>query len=119
MALCRSQGIPARWESGWLLGKYGGQHDWCAIYLEPYGWVPVDVTVGPLKSKDEAVKWFYLGGMDNGRLVINNDYGQPTFPAKTYCRSDTVDFQNGEAEWRGGNIFFDQMECKLKSEPVP
>jgi hypothetical protein len=78
----------------------------------------VDVTIGPLKSEDEAVKWLYLGGMDNGHLVVNLDYGQTTFPAKSFCRSEPIDFQIGEAEWRGGNLFFDQLEYKLKSEPV-
>ena len=30
------------------------------------------------------------------------------YPAKIYPRSETVDFQRGEVEWRGGNLYFNQ-----------
>jgi len=43
MTLCRLNGIPARWQSGW--NTFPGDksnHDWSEIYLAPYGWVPVD-----------------------------------------------------------------------------
>jgi hypothetical protein len=81
--------------------------------------VPVDVTIGPLQSKEEAIKWFFLGGMDNVHLVVNREYGQPLFPAKIFCRSEPIDFQTGEVEWRGGNLFYDQWDYQLKSEPAP
>ena len=43
MTLCRLNGIPARWQSGW--NTFPGAktiHDWCEIYLAPYDWLPVD-----------------------------------------------------------------------------
>ncbi len=91
-------------------------HDWGEIYFEPYGWLPVDATYGLLDSKDDDMKWFYLGNMENYRLIVNDDYTQPLYPAKIYPRSDTVDFQRGEVEWEGGNLFFDQWDYNYEVE---
>ena len=47
ITLCRLNGIPARWQSGW--NTFPGLkdiHDWSEIYLAPYGWVPVDPYMG-------------------------------------------------------------------------
>lgn len=119
MTLCRLNGIPARWESGWVTGVEKDMHDWCEIYLAPYGWVPADVYCGFVNSSDEREKWFYLGGMDADRFVVNTDYAQPLYPAKTYFRSEIVDFQRGEVEWRGGNLYFDQWKWNLDVQEIP
>jgi len=119
MTLCRYNGIPAHWESGWGCSPYQDMHDWCEIYLAPYGWVPADVCYGMIDSPVDREKWFYLGGMDNNRLVLNSDYGQPVYPAKEHYRSEVVDFQQGEVEWRGGNLYFDQWDFDFKVERIP
>ena len=118
MALCRLNGIPARWESGWTTGSDQNMHDWCEIYLAPYGWVPVDVSYGLVHSPDERVKWFYLGGIDCHRLVVNTDHSQALYPAKMFFRSEFVDFQRGEAEWRGGNLYFNQWDWDFRVEEI-
>lgn len=107
MAMCRIQGIPARWESGWITGCVKSMHDWCTVYLPPYGWVPMDVSYGQVPVSREAVHWFYCGGIDAYRLVVNTDYGQAPYPSKIHPRSEPVDFQRGEVEWRGGNLYYD------------
>jgi transglutaminase-like putative cysteine protease len=116
MTLCRFNGIPARWESGWTTDPVKDMHDWCEIYLAPYGWVPADVTYGVVDSADDREKWFYLGGIDAFRFFVNTDYNQPLYPAKTYYRSEIVDFQRGEVEWRGGNLYFNQWNWGFKVE---
>lgn len=110
ITLMRMNGIPARWQSGWTFtrGDYNDIHDWAEIYLEPYGWVPVDVTYGRLDSSDPSLKWFYLGGLDNFRIAFNDDFGRKFVPAKHSFRSDNVDSQRGEVEWDGGNLYYDQ-----------
>jgi len=109
ITLCRMNGIPARWQSGWTTKPGGGgMHDWGEIYFEPYGWLPCDADIGVLNSEDEDIKWFFLGGMDAYRLIVNDDYSRPLYPLKIHHRSETVDFQRGEVEWRGGNLYFDQ-----------
>ncbi|MDZ7796456.1 MAG: transglutaminase-like domain-containing protein [Candidatus Marinimicrobia bacterium] len=119
MVLARYNGIPARWQSGWMLHPGSKNlHDWCEIYFEGIGWVPVDQSFGLVESDDEDVHWFFLGGMDAYRLIVNDDYARTLFPAKNYMRSETNDFQRGEVEWRGGNLYFDQWDYHLEIEYV-
>jgi transglutaminase-like putative cysteine protease len=111
MTLCRMNGIPTRWQSGWEYEPPDdSMHDWGMIYYEPYGWVPMDVTYGLPNSGDDRLKWFYLHGMDSYRLIFNDAYSQPFYPEKEHPRSETVDSQRGEVEWRGGNLYFDQWK---------
>jgi len=112
ITLMRMNGIPARWQSGWTFtdGDYEDIHDWAEIYLAPYGWVPVDVTYGRLDSADPALKWFYLGGLDNFRIAFNDDFSKEFVPPKHSFRSDTVDSQRGEVEWDGGDLYYDKWK---------
>jgi transglutaminase-like putative cysteine protease len=116
MTLMRMNGIPTRWQSGWEFsdGDFDTMHDWGWFYLEPYGWMPMDVTHGQLASADEALQWFYLGNLDAYRLTFNDDYSQPFYPAKQYTRSETVDSQRGEVEWALGNLYFDQWSYNMQ-----
>lgn len=117
ITLCRLNGIPAKWESGWML--HPGQinlHDWSEIYFDQTGWVPVDQSFGLVDADDEAVKYFYLGGIDAYRLIVNDAYSTPFFPLKIFPRSETVDFQRGEVEWRGGNLYFNQWDYHMDVE---
>jgi hypothetical protein len=114
ITLCRYNGIPAKWQSGWMLYPTRlNLHDWTEIYFEGVGWVPVDPDFGLTNSDDEDVKYFYLGGIDAYRWIVNDDFSQPLFPAKIFPRSETVDFQRGEVEWRGGNLYFDKWDYHL------
>ncbi|HEU4625789.1 MAG TPA: transglutaminase-like domain-containing protein [Steroidobacteraceae bacterium] len=117
MTLLRLNGIPARWQSGWVYsdGDYNNMHDWGWLYLAPYGWVPMDVTFGRLDSGDAQLDGFYLGGLDAYRIAFNDDYSQPLVPAKRHFRSETVDSQRGEVEWRGGNLYFDQWDYDFEA----
>jgi len=119
MTLCRMNGIPTRWQSGWSTEPDDdSMHDWGEIYFEPYGWLPVDVTYGLIDSENEKVKWFFLGNMDSYRLIVNDDYSQNFYPAKIHVRSETIDFQRGEVEWEGGNLYFDQWDYDFKVEII-
>lgn len=115
ITLLRMNGIPARWQSGWEFsdGKFDTMHDWAYAYFAPHGWVPVDVTHGVLAADDPRIKWFYLGGLDSYRLIFNDDYSREFSPAKQHFRSETVDLQRGEVEWRSGNLYFDQWDYGL------
>ena len=110
ITLCRASGIPAHFQSGFMMHPHDKNlHDWSVIYIEGEGWIPVDQSFGfqPYAKTDEE-HWFFVGGLDSWRLVVNQDYGMPLYPAKTYPRSETVDFQRGEVEWNGGNLYFPQ-----------
>ena len=123
IALLRMNGIPARWQSGRVFSDdgsgYSNLHDWGAVYLAPYGWLPMDVTTGALASDTPALRDFYLGGLDGYRIAFNDDFGQPFVPAKQHYRSETVDSQRGEAEWVGGNLYFDQWDDDFQWQVLP
>ncbi len=123
ISLLRMNGIPARWQSGMVFSDdatgYSNLHDWGMFYLAPYGWLPMDVTTGALDSTEPVLRDFYLGSLDGYRIAFNDDFGQPLVPAKQHFRSETVDSQRGEAEWAGGNLYFDQWDYAFKWRVLP
>jgi transglutaminase-like putative cysteine protease len=121
ITLLRMYGIPARWQSGMMFADngYWNLHDWGEVYIAPYGWIPMDVTFGRLDDADPAVANFYLGGLDGWRIAFNDDYSRQFVPAKQHFRSETVDLQRGEAEWSGGNLYFDQWDYDFVATPQP
>jgi transglutaminase-like putative cysteine protease len=128
MTLCRLNGIPARWQSGW--NTFPGAksiHDWSEIYIAPYGWVPVDPYMGiyatryatTLKPEQRRqIRDFYFGGLDQYRMIANADHEQVLNPPKQTMRSDDVDFQRGELETASHNIYFNEYSYKLDLKEV-
>ncbi len=129
ITLCRLAGLPARWQSGFMVYPGDeGMHDWAEIYLQPYGWIPVDpymgifftsVTGDLTPAERREMREFYYGNMDNYRLVINKGHNLDLYPPKKYFRSETVDFQRGEVEWSGGNLYFSDWDWSIKLTEVP
>ena len=115
LALARYNGIPARWQSGFETHPNGvNLHDWGEFYMEGIGWIPVDESFGVQRfSTDDSIRLFYSNGIDAYRWIVNDDYSRPLFPQKIYPRSDNVDFQRGELEWKGGNIYYDQWNWDI------
>ena len=117
ITLCRYNGIPAKWQSGWFLYPDNlNLHDWSELYFEGVGWVPVDPDFNLQNIGDIDARRFFFGGADAYRLIVNDDFSGDFFPAKIYPRSETVDFQRGEVEWRGGNLYFDQWTYDMEVE---
>jgi transglutaminase-like putative cysteine protease len=115
MSLLRYKGIPVRWQSGWKVPPYGKNlHDWCEVYFEGPGWVPVDISYGLQYSNDPRIKDFYISGIDSYRLIVNDGVAGKLYPAKRFLRSEPYDFQRGEVEWRGGNLYFDKWNYEMK-----
>lgn len=129
ITLCRYNGIPARWQSGWFTFPNAKDiHDWAEIYLLPYGWIPVDPYMGiaanrymmDLTEKQRnLIHAFYFGGLDQYRMSANSDNNQTLAPAKKYFRSDNVDFQRGELETNTENIYFNKSNYNLQVEEIP
>ena len=119
ITMARYKGIPARWQSGWMLHPGNvNLHDWAEVYYEGVGWVPVDQSFGYITEEQQQVKYFFSRGLDAYRLIVNDDYGHwaPLYPAKIYPHSDEVDFQMGEVEWRGGNVLTGKWKCWMDVE---
>jgi transglutaminase-like putative cysteine protease len=117
ITMCRAAGIPARWQSGWETKKVGfTMHDWAEFYVEPWGWLPADASYGLQKSDDPKVREFYFGHQDAYRMIVNSDFGRPLTPPKQSLRSEPADFQRGEAEVDGRNLYFDDWDYDFRFE---
>lgn len=115
ITMCRLAGVPARWQSGFETKPWGwNMHDWAEVYIEPWGWLPVDVTYGLQASEKADVREFYIGHQDSYRLIVNLDYGSPLVPAKSDARSEPADFQRGEVEIDGQNLYFNEWNYDIK-----
>lgn len=114
ITLLRMNGIPAKWQSGWMLHPPEvNLHDWAEVYFEETGWIPVDQSFKLKPSDDPLVRYYYLGNTDNYHFIVNDDFSGNFYPAKIHPRSETVDFQRGEVEWRGGNLYFDKWNYQI------
>ena len=117
IAMARYAGIPAKWQSGFVAHPgMGGMHDWSEIYFEGIGWVPVDASFGLVPNDNDKIHHFYLGGIDSHRYYVNEDFSGNFFPAKSHLRSEPVDFQRGEVEWKAENLYFGRWRWKINVE---
>lgn len=117
ITLCRAAGIPARWQTGWETKRVGSDfHDWCEFYVAPWGWLPCDPSYGLQKSEDPSIREFYFGHLDSYRLIVNRDYGRELIPPKQSLRSEPLDFQRGEVEIDGKNVYFTHWDFDMNME---
>lgn len=117
ITLCRYNGIPAKWQSGWYLYPDNiNLHDWSEVYFEGIGWLPVDPDFNYQDIEDKDAREFFFSGADAYRLIVNDDFSRDFFPAKLHPRSETVDFQRGEVEWKGGNLYFNTWNYRMEVE---
>lgn len=117
MSMARYQGVPVKWQSGWMM--HPGEvnlHDWCEVYYNGIGWVPLDMSFGFLPADRLEIQEFYLSGMDSYRLIVNEGIAGELVPVKKYSRSEPYDFQRGEVEWKGGNLYFNRWIYSMKVE---
>lgn len=78
VAMCRSEGIPARLVHGYLYDSdTSAGHMWAEFYLPPYGWVPADPT-GDHTTKSR----FFFGRLGSNVLALSkgNVDIQPNYP---------------------------------------
>lgn len=128
ITLCRISGVPARWQGCWMF--FPGEktiHDWAEFYVEPYGWLPCDPYEGSWAMHDittlteaerNEIRDFYFGNMSAFRMVANAEHHAELYPPKIGFRSDVVDFQRGEVEWGGKNLYFNERSFTWRVEPV-
>ena len=120
ITMCRIAGIPARWQSGWeSLPNRSNMHDWTEFYVEPWGWLPADLSYGLQEHTDSRVAEFYCGHLDPYRMIVNLDFARELVPAKTSFRSEPNDFQRGEIEIDGHNLYFDEWDYTFEVQTVP
>ena len=120
ITLCRAAGVPARWQSGWQTrpGEVN-MHDWSEFYVEPWGWLPADASYGVRSHQDPRVRDFLCGRMEPYRWIVNLDFGRPLEPNKISFRSEPNDFQRGEVEIDGHNLYFDEWTWSIDVDTQP
>jgi transglutaminase-like putative cysteine protease len=121
VTMCRIAGIPARWQSGYETKPTSswGMHDWAEMYIAPWGWLPADASYGVQTSEDPRIADFYCGHQDSYRMIINLDWGRDLIPPKPSLRSEPADFQRGEVEVDGQNLYYDQWEYQTAIQRYP
>jgi hypothetical protein len=88
-ALCRAEGIPARFVGGMWFAKQTGFHAWAEFYMPPYGWIPADTSHA--QKRDGHHNYYYFGNLDNQRLIASVGTNLPIAPSPpwaTYANSD-------------------------------
>ncbi len=119
ITMCRIAGVPARWQSGWeTIPEDHNMHDWAEVYVEPWGWLPTDISYGLKDSPNPRVHEFFFGHQDAYRLIVNLDYGWDLHPPKDDLRSEPADFQRGEVEIDGRNLYFDEWTYRFEFDAV-
>ena len=110
ITMCRIAGVPARWQSGLYVNPNGfvSPHDWAQFYIEPYGWLPADLSFGSARKDIPGMREFYFGNLDGYRFVANTDILEDFIPSKRFWRSDPVDNQVGEMETEHVNLLYDR-----------
>ena len=120
VTLCRAAGVPARWQSGWeSLPNRANMHDWAEFYVEPWGWLPADPSYGMQDHADPRVREFYCGHLDPYRMIVNLDYSRDLTPGKVSWRSEPNDFQRGEIEIGGHNLYFGEWTWDFDVRTTP
>ena len=102
--MCRDKGISARYRSGFE--PSGGKvylREWAEVSADVKEWIPVGLS-GKNVPNPESI------------ILINNNFSGDLYPAKTYPRSDNVDFLRGEVEWDGGNLYFPLWNSEITIE---
>ena len=117
MTMARYQKIPVKWQSGWMMHPNEvNLHDWCEVFYNGVGWVPLDMSFNLQNSADLKEKEFYISGIDAYRMIVNDAISSQLVPSKRFSRSEPYDFQRGEVEWRGGNLYFNQWDYHMSVE---
>lgn len=95
VALCRAVGIPAKIDIGFFITPSSeiNEHAWASIYLEPYGWLPVDCQFATLEKTFEKGRELYFLNTPENRIIFTSGFTIPLKP-KLLPDDDLAYWQN-------------------------
>jgi transglutaminase-like putative cysteine protease len=87
IALCRSVGLPARYEGSVVVRGDDASfddvyHRWCEVYLPGIGWMPVDPSGGDKEWPADQARYF--GGLANRFLITTHGSGDSEYLSWNY-----------------------------------
>ncbi|MCP4406578.1 MAG: hypothetical protein GY807_02230 [Gammaproteobacteria bacterium] len=90
IALCRANGVPARYVGGTRQRQDGIYvdtvfHRWAEVYLPPYGWVPIDVTHDDIEGGLPV--YTYFGAITDERFAVAINGGDSEYLGWNYHSS--------------------------------
>ena len=118
MTLLRLNGIPARWQSG-LVYSDGELRQHARLGLALSRAVRLGADGRDLRAPDVRRSADRRLLSRRARRLPHRVQRrlQPAVRAgQQHFRSDTVDSQRGEVEWRGGNLYFDQWDYEFEAQ---
>ncbi len=84
VAVCRAKNIPARVATGYTAGFNStlSKHNWAEVYLQEYGWVPFDPSMGDIKNaiirgrafSSMRPAYIYLSYIRNDEVLRNYNF---------------------------------------------
>lgn len=91
VALCRAQEIPARVVAGYKIEKTNSKnyalidHAWAEIYLDDYGWLPVEPTIEYTVNGTRLPYWNMFCALSNANYIPTDVY---------YCENGNRRYKN-------------------------
>lgn len=120
IALCRANGLPARYVAGTRQRKEGVYEDtlfhrWAEVYLPPYGWVPVDAL------HDDRIggpRYDYFGGISDERFATTVSGGDSEYLGWNYHYGYRYDYGEERPEVsRKRRFIWEPYPSELRAVP--
>ncbi len=121
IAMCRSAGLPARYEAGTAMRGDDASvdeayHRWVEVYLPNYGWVPVDPSRGDKEwPADQAES---IGNVANRLFITTIGGGDSKYLSWNYNSIAFVKFSGRASIVEDANIVWRRAKAEGE-EPVP
>lgn len=95
LVMCRQCGIPARYVGGVFYTSerkwYPLLHAWVEIYIPPFGWLPVDPTLGRLSEKNRTLCFAHI----RNRYIALWNTQFSAFSVEASSNLDNLEIHNG------------------------
>ena len=96
IALCRSAGLPARYEGSIVVRGDDASmddvyHRWCEVYMPGVGWMPVDPSGGDNEWPADQARYF--GGLANRFLITTHGGGDSDYLSWDYNAHATYTYE--------------------------
>ena len=120
VALCRANGLPARYVAGTRQRKDGVYvdtlfHRWTEVYLPPYGWVPVDVLHD---DRTGGLQYDYFGGISDERFATTISGGDSEYLGWNYHYGYRFDYAGERPEVsRKRRFIWEPYPSELRAVP--